>query len=132
MRATPLQPNFYENKYGKAPSDYLSCCYVNDWNAMAIPLSCPLGARSCSDGQLAGPAWGHVHMGTDTLDWFLKCAPGCGEGGCGKLRRPEARESGARGAGRGCTQGRQPARELSWHPLCVRVAFCQQNLSPHM
>jgi hypothetical protein len=39
---------------------------------MAVPLSCPGFRMSCADGQLAGPAWGHVYMAAETLDWFLK------------------------------------------------------------
>ncbi|GBF89859.1 hypothetical protein Rsub_02563 [Raphidocelis subcapitata] len=66
------EPNFYPNKYGKPAAEYLACCFVNDWNAMAVPLSCPSGRMSCADGQLAGPAWGHVYMAPETLDWFLK------------------------------------------------------------
>lgn len=52
----------------------MQCCYVNAWNAFALPLSCRNGSASCLDNQLAGPAWGHVNMAPSTLDWFLGCA----------------------------------------------------------
>ncbi|KIY98881.1 hypothetical protein MNEG_9078 [Monoraphidium neglectum] len=66
------EPNFYPKKRNKDTADYLACCYVNDWNGWAVPLSCPAGSASCWTQQFAGPAWGHVHMSPETLDWFLR------------------------------------------------------------
>lgn len=98
------QPNFYDGKYGKSPNDYLSCCFVNDWNAMAVPLSCPNGFQSCSDGQLAGPAWGHVHMAAGTLDWFLRWGAGVGSiGGAPEEGGGMLRGAGYWGTAAGCS-----------------------------
>ncbi|KAI8464316.1 MAG: glycoside hydrolase superfamily [Monoraphidium minutum] len=74
------EPNFYKRKLGMPSSKYLACCYVNDWHDSAVALSCPAGGdayegasgAACWGRQLAGPAWGHVHMHPGTLDWFLR------------------------------------------------------------
>lgn len=65
------QPNFYSNVDGKSGDEFVSCCYVNTWNAFAKALSCRNGSASCIDNQLAGPAWGHINMSPNTLNWFL-------------------------------------------------------------
>jgi hypothetical protein len=80
---------------------------------MAAPLSCPSGSV-CWHSQFAGPAWGHVHMAPETLDWFLRCAraaaaragrggaplcppgPGCPRTACVALPLPRHRRLGPR------------------------------------
>lgn len=60
------EPNFYEGMHGgKSSRDYISCCFINDWNVFVRTLSCrtPSSPASCKRdadfvfGQLAGPAW---------------------------------------------------------------------------
>ena len=67
------EPNFYAGKLGRSSADYLACCYVNDWNAAVVPLACPRGDASCWNAQFAGPAWGHVFLSPETLEWWLRC-----------------------------------------------------------
>ena len=68
------QPNFYASKNGKSASAYLACCFVNEWNWFARNVCCskPGVDSTCANGQLAGPAWGHVNMDTRTLEWWLR------------------------------------------------------------
>ena len=66
-----LQPNFYPNVKGMSTRQWLGCCFVNDFGIFAYNLSCP-SWRTCEYEQMAGPAWGHVSMYPQTLDWLLK------------------------------------------------------------
>lgn len=66
------EPNFYENIGGRNGDAFVRCCYINTWNYFARMLSCRNGSASCIDNQLAGPAWGHINMLPNTLDWFLR------------------------------------------------------------
>lgn len=79
------QPNFYTSMGGKSGAEWVNCCFVNQWGIFGIHLSCRNGSASCIDGQLAGPAWGHVKMAPATLDWFLRCTWGVREQGLPRL-----------------------------------------------
>eukprot|EP00877_Chromochloris_zofingiensis_P014330 jgi/Chrzof1/9150/Cz03g37220.t1 len=66
------EPNFYLHKGGKSPSEYVSCCFVREWQQFAQNMSCPKGPESCTYSMFAGPAWGHIHMWERTMQWYLK------------------------------------------------------------
>ncbi|KAF6257756.1 glycoside hydrolase superfamily [Scenedesmus sp. NREL 46B-D3] len=68
------EPNFYEGAHAKSSKEYIACCFVNDWERFVQALSCktPAVFSTCTPGQFAGPAWGHVNMFPRTMDWFLK------------------------------------------------------------
>jgi hypothetical protein len=68
------QPNFYEGTQKNMTAlQYVRCCFVADWQAMARALSCPCGTWDCCQyGQFAGPVWGHVNVFPTTLKWFLE------------------------------------------------------------
>ncbi|WIA08610.1 hypothetical protein OEZ85_008039 [Tetradesmus obliquus] len=67
------EPNFYEGTQNNLTAlQYVRCCFVADWQAMAKALACPCGSLDCcAYGQFAGPVWGHVNVFPTTLKWFL-------------------------------------------------------------
>ncbi|KAF6263669.1 hypothetical protein COO60DRAFT_1698710 [Scenedesmus sp. NREL 46B-D3] len=67
------EPNFYEGTQRNMTAlQYVRCCFVSDWAAMARALACPCGTSDCCEyGQFAGPVWGHVNVFPTTLKWFL-------------------------------------------------------------
>jgi hypothetical protein len=68
-----LQPNFYVSKKNMTALEYSRCCFTTDWIEFARNLSCPCGTdQCCTEGQFAGPVWGHINVYPSTIKWFLE------------------------------------------------------------